>query len=1797
MPTATDTLQNSLPVTAYQALIILADRMAPMSGRMVAAQLDVVPTTANAALNRLRDAGLAGASRQGRADLWHLVMENPLIVAWLQERRGGTEGEAEGMSPYATGGGGVTFERKVAARYLGALLTGEGAPELGEGRHVVEVSFQQAPEHTVDDLVISAARDGEATSLVLTVAVRRSPNLVKSDESTQELVRAFVREVGRVDKTEVEHRVALLVAGEQHHARQLGVLADHAAKQSTADGFFDLIRAARKFERPVVDRLAQIEGLVKGALGRPVPDAEVVRVRTWNLLSNLTVLFPRFEAPDASDWADLANRLAPHARGLDLFGASRLRDRLEVLASGYAPAAARVDLTVLRRDAHDSLATQPGADQTGAPAVAHLDERARAAVRAEIRSGDGERTLHLDRSNVVVGLRDLARTSVVPIVVVGESGVGKSSLVIRTLIDEQEQTPDGTVVLCVNLRQLPVHTIDLESYLGAPLVSLLARLSAPRRLLVVDGADAIAEDKLDTFRYLADASARADVVLVAITANDVKQLVRDEVAKRSRSDVAVFVVPPLTDTEIDAVVAEFPELADLAGGARSRELLRRPVVVDLLVRGDVSGTPLSDADAMHAVWAGLVRRHEQTGHGTADARALALLRLADLALRGGNALEVLSSIDPAALVGLRRDGLLQSAGEDDPFSIGPEFAHDEVRRYAIARVLLDGGDPTVKLIEGKVPRWALGAARLACQELLSAEDGPRNPLRGRFARVQTAFDRLTLLGHGERWGDVPGEALLTIGDPRPVLRDAWTDLRGEGGGLERLSRLVEQRLRDQDGFVRITAVEPLIDAMLDDEPLFWSHEHLERVVREWLRSLVVTRVPEGEPLRVRLRDRLVAACVAADRHLAERRAEEAARLAARTLEEVEADERWAEERRGLWRALSVSHSPRTRRRRDDLPGELTDEALIEILALLGPDLGAEGEEILRRVAINQPWSLCPALEELFCGTALSMYRRGFLAELAEAYYLDDEEDGSWLHDFGIRDHLSRSFGITPLAAWYRGPFMPLFQSDFRNGVAMLNRLLNHAANTRARNQVGLYQYGGPVDQAELDRFKVELDIAGDRRHYVGDGHVWCWYRGTAFGPYPCISALQALERVCDQLVGMGMPISNLVAMLMDGCENLAMVGLLVGVLVRHLDEADRLLDPFLVEPAAWNLEFSRLANENSGLAAPSDELVSPERRQWSLREAATWLVLHADEDRAEELRALGDRLVQNAHRLVAAASGDEEQAAAQEYFAVVRNWASGLDRASYEARQGDDGNLYFQSRPPEDVVQSMEQGNEEVRRSHEAVRLFVRYYLDPRKDDFVAPTVDEIVGDLATATELLENPPALNAGDPWDTAVTVSAYALSTALHDDADLPDEALRFAAEVVLKVGEGAPPEREYDIPESYFEQGGDRIAAGVIPLLLLPVAAEVRALVGRDGEIPTSDRVRAAANDLAQRVANEVRLHLARGMDAVWATPCETGDRCHHRVAVDLLLETVRDSVFGPSDGYSRRSRGRLSDPVIEELALADGDKIDFSRFDAAIRGLAPAAMADVCVSAEARETLLALLATQRRSMLAYERNMDRRGSQALIAARALLTLARDGDDAPVYEHIDAFADDATLLNSFLRALSAAAEESLERAETARRIWSTVAGHVFDLDRSGHTPFDGRHDGDYARAALLPNAAGEAMYLYPELDGAPQTWWNPTELVETVEAWLPGARRVEPCLDQLISFLRPLSLVEQARLGVRWVAELVLAGPDRVVRHSFFISTWLIEIRSEASDCDLLPEWQRMVDALVVAGASRLAPYSE
>ena len=97
------------------------------------------------------------------------------------------------------------------------------------------------------------------------------------------------------------------------------------------------------------------------------------------------------------------------------------------------------------------------------------------------------------------------------------------------------------------------------------------------------------------------------------------------------------------------------------------------------------GVPLTDAEAMDKIWKDIVRLPGRPDRGLPVARETAMLKLAELELTAG-----------------------------DPFRIGPEFAHDELRRYTLARLLLGDGESAARLLNADAPRWTLSAARLAC---------------------------------------------------------------------------------------------------------------------------------------------------------------------------------------------------------------------------------------------------------------------------------------------------------------------------------------------------------------------------------------------------------------------------------------------------------------------------------------------------------------------------------------------------------------------------------------------------------------------------------------------------------------------------------------------------------------------------------------------------------------------------------------------------------------------------------------------------------------------------------------------------------------------------------------------------------------------------------------------------------------------------------------------------------------------------------------------------------------------------
>lgn len=1709
----------------------------------------------------------------------------------------------QAVSPYSTGGGGMTFERRVATLYLAMLLTGDTASELGDDREVRSVAFQQGPRIPVDDLVILADRPDEPEqSLELAMGVRRKPNIVKSDTDSQALIVEYLRALLRAPADGPERRLALVVAGAQPHAEQLAALAALARNQMDAPHFFSLVKTPNKFDKQLRTRLNHVEALVRNALaelGFADADDSTAARRVWELLRRLVVLMPRVEEPDTKDWDATRRQLRAVARGGGVVAAGRLLNRLETLTAQYGPSAATVDRTLLRRDVHSLLDDTQSRTSEAWQLLDELQRQARTGVRGHVGTGGAADQLHLDRSSDGQAVMAAAQAADA-LIVTGDSGVGKSALVLEAVAAAEAASQGEMQAICIHLRQLPERSFDLIAQLGCPLDRVLSDLSAPSRYLVVDGADGVTEVRGQVFSALVGAARKSGVRLIAIVSTDASEVVKDLVAAQlSDGRVAEHQLEGLSDSQLDQLTEKFPKLERLAANPRSRELLRRLVVVDLLVRSEVSGLPLTDADAMRQIWERLVRNNGRRDGGLPDARELVMLRLALRELSSGSASEVAATLDHAAVDGLRQDGLLRQS-PDNPWQVVPDFAHDEIRRYAIARALLADGDPAAALLDAGAPRWALSAGRLACQAILDQPARTDAPVRGRLRRLQQAFDELVAGGHGARWADLPSEALLTLGDPRAVLTDAWPELRGDDVlGLQRLLRSVDQRHRGANGTLDPVIVEPIIALLLEDATPWWGSDDAAAALRGWLLALVVRDVPAGDRLRVLLRNRLVAACAAAEKELV---AEQEAKTAARAARTAEQEHKHVERNRVLFSAMAYGR--RKRRERPAIPRALTDKTVLELLALLGPDLGADGEQLLRRVAYDAPSRLAPAVDELGTGRALASSGRGLLADLVEAYYLDEDADGSGFHEDGIRRHRSRG-DVAPLAAWYRGPFGALFASDLRRGVSVLNRLLNHAARARARTLSSLGDRWGQPSENAVAAYSVELRITGAVRTYVGDDHVWRWYRGTGVGPDPCMSALQALERFCDQLLAAEIPPSWLVPILMERCENLAMPGLVVGVLVRHIERAGTLLDPFLAEPLVWRHEFVRTVSESDGLAASSEGLVEPERRTWSLREAATWLTLNSDRDRADALRAVGEQLVVRAVEIEQSDRSENdsddhprEDPAAVSSSTTVRNWASTLDRDRYQAVWEGDV-VYVQTTPPEDVQAALEPGNQDLQRGQEVMRLFWRYFgggaLRRRKTQ--PPPDEELADDLAAARELLEDPPLLSAIDLSDMAAVIAAHALEALLVRGVALPEEAEQFAASTLLTVAEDAKPRDEFEFEGSYFEQGADRSAGRGLPLLLLPVAARLRAAHSEEGGPDGDARVLTAGCNLARAVADETRLHLARGLDAVWETPCGTGESCHHQLGLELAIESMRDCAFGDWDDSGHRRVETLQDPVIETLAAPAHDRIFVSRLDAAIRAAGAAAVRETCVRDEAREVLLELVRAQRRGLLAHEDNLDERGSHALVAARALLGLAGAGDDAPLRDHIAAYADNSSLLGSFLGAVAAAAEERPAAAKAARRLWPTVITDVLELNSAGHDPFGDDYFGRIALASLIPAPTYETAFLYWEVGEEPIVWTDPVAWAAEINAWLPVAAGEPHCVDSMVGLVRTLPEPDQMTFGLPRIATLVKGDPEAIVRGSYLLTEWLKNIRSAAVDENALRVWQEVVDALVVAGNTALAPYSD
>ena len=1660
----------------------------------------------------------------------------------------------KGASAYATGGGGIVLEHTFGATLLAALLLGDPVPGLGDEQTVVSVTFQAGRFSPVDDIVVVGEPRGQPAALgrQLSIGVRRNPRIGPGNHAFVALLADYLRNVQheweRIHTGQL--RLALVVAAPHAGVRELAALADFARKQPSDPEFRNAMAAPRATSTQIRRRLDLLDRAVTAAArgcGIDLPPGGVSEL-TWRLLFAIRPIETRLEGDDAPDRTATVTKLRDGIR--EASEADSLFTELCQLASSYAPAGASVDEAILRRDlVGKARLGRSSSHQQVWEVIGDLGRRLRERTRQDLTSGGGQ-PLRLERSaarDALIEAMKRAGTGGASLVVTGDPDVGKSAL---TLAAAAELTTQGEEVIALSLRDLPASVWEANNTLGAPMRSVFGSLAvSPIRLLVVDGAEAALEGRSDLLVELGECARRAGIGLVAVTRSDARRQVAEALTPGTpdSQSPAEFNIEGLASEEVKEVIAVFGSLRRVAGEPRSAWLLERLGLIDLLLRADVfTALPdgaLSEADVFAAVWYGLVRRSERNepGRGSPDGRESVLI---DLARR-----QILREpstsppVDAAALRSLRSDGLLLAPGTTAAWSPGDQFATDLVRDFALARLFLTHGWAPLK--DAGAPRWALRAARLACQAGF-AQSG----LTTENARIelQKVFDNLAL-EYGDRWADLPLEALITLGSPHDALEQAWGALvTDDGKGIDRLLRLVLQRHTEAQVADPILA-EPIVQLVFDHaSELPDLAENVRESVNEieisWLRGLALReRNDTSNALRERLRDRLLAS----DPHRHNEHAQ-------------------------------------------------------ECLALMGPDLDTVVEEHLRELAAGAPAFLAPCVETL-APMSMAVHRPQLLLALAEAYYI--LERNAWnrgfeAHDQGVRGHHKKGGFGSPLASWYYGPFWSLLISVPWRAIPFINRLLDHAARARAQLLNSLSAdagLSGPIDEGSMPGVDLEVLGIGICR-FVGDEHAWRWYRGSSVGPYPCMSALMAVERFVDQVHSLGIDLRTLSTRLLTDCHNLAMPGLVFGFLVRHLDEVTDELDPWLAEPDIWGLEFQRTTSEGHlHVQGPDPEdLHGRAYRGMSPRDVAIELALRAivahDEVGITRLRSVGDKLVERACALY---GPDPATPGFEERMTLVRNWSSFLRAESYEAVTLPDGRVGLQYTPPEVSDEFMAQ-QVELDRGMQILRLLNYAYLHSRQP----VDVGNLIGDLKLAIQLYEQPPERGQEFGIDAFPGIAATAIIAFVEGHVQLEHKDLEWSAGIVLQAAFTTSDNESTD--PSFFDMGKDRSAALALPCLLLPPFNEdaPSRLDGKDLNL-----IRNALIRLMTSGSDEVRRQAAKGLSRVWSAPCTTGagSRCRHEVAFGAVEASVRDCRMGAFDYKKQRRRLRpIKSNLAEALNRIEPEDLLLGRLVAPLIASSACAGSTCCVSGRAaplRDALLRAHARGAVSWIGKNFQLDIHPGVQEAIADCMLGIAGQGNVGALQTYVETLMEEPTALWQFLDEIARIATYDATQRQVLKRVWPAVMARALEVMEAGGDPFRqkgryGHRDRDKAVAALVlkPQMRLNDTDFDATLKPVRGDWLELGALEPLIARWLPFAVGVPECVDSMVGFIDTMPPLVQVSRGLDLVLQIVDDHFDLIAKHTWFLGSWLERLlATHLLGGETLATFHLLVDGLAAHGDSR------
>lgn len=1521
-----------------------------------------------------------------------------------------------------------------------------------------------------------------------------------------------------------EVRLGLAVSGRFGPAAQLAELTEVARRQQSAADFEVAVNAPQAHTRVVRDRLTNTKDVVKAALEASSrnADSQTVVETTWSMLKALYVLQEELEGDTASGVTAIVSRLQSLASSPSR--ASELHRRLVEVAGQGGIRAAAIDRAMLRRELRSF--GQLGASRDFAAYRSRIESLETALLQRTDRSiprwGEGD-AFRLARSELVEELTAKIREAPNGRVLLlrGEPDVGKSALALDA-VDVIRSAGGSAIVL--SLRDLPQDVLQFGSLVGASPADLLSSAATgPDSLLLLDGAEVIQERDEQVLPSLLTAAASVGLVTVLVARDDATGALRELVKRLGLGEPDEQTVAAISADESSSLLEAMPELAPLASGPRAAWLFRRLGIVDQIVRsaireGRLPSSIQTEAEVAQMFWSACVRNSEQVVGGVApDDRDIAVTAVARSLL--GTSVTIPTG---TALVALRSDGILLRRDSTTAWRTTDAFSSDVIRDFALATVLVRDG--LALLIESSGPRWAIRAVRLYGQARLGAaiQSGDQALLEA-WETAQAEFDRLAS-AHGARWNEVLWEAVLSAGWSDQLLSAIAPVLQSETSLLKAALNCVKLRFAFAGAADPIVGA-PLLDWILDNcdfSQVFTSYrdEDTREFILSWLKGLARREV-SGEDI-------------------------EALRLS-----------------RVRLRALLL----------DLDPGYQAREEWLECLGLLGGDADAVSRQALVDFAQQRPAFLAPLVESFDVANSLATHDAALLVELAEAYYIEQPKHSPWGSsslDDGIRHHRSGGFR-SPMAAWYLGPFWNLLNGDFNLGLGLIDKMLDHGARGRLAVLDDLGRRREPRESRADEG--LELDLLGlGPRTYLGDAHVWSWYRGSSVGPYPCMSALFALERMLDAFVRADIPIRLVATRVLRDASTLASAGLVCGFLVRHLDQVTDELDEYLAQPEIWQLEIGRVVSEGTlhVQGADPEGIDGKERRTWTPHSIASHLVVMAmtsgDSEALARLKAVGDRLLD-------AAGGDEAPA-------FVRQWVANFDPSTYSFTEVE-GGLLVEVNPGEEVERELAEGREHSALIQEMYRLQNRYRLRqliPYRVDFAeSPSESELVADYEAALRVQEGLP----DEPLDgvrSALSVVAAAVLEAAAVGSVIPDGSFAWSVDLLIDAALN-PYEGSSSSWASMFSWGSDRTAAFALPSALVS-----------PGMTAENRLVDALVAGMSSRFV-EVRRYAAEGIRRVLHDCGTNGSTCEtHELLWSAVEAGARSIALGPWDQTTgRRGIETIDGDLLAELPKISAENLMLPHLMPACVAAVEAASNSTCVSERAAQLAPVLLdAYGRAACYSAENDYGERDEWRAAVTASVIRMAGEDVAPAVLEMVDRLQPAPRAFSNLLKDLQLVATYESEVPASLTTVWPTLMARA--IDRLGEEwDSSERH----ARESLI-----EEMVPSPRPSSFPgnfdddlaraRTHWFPIESVaDRMDDWLKLAHGEMSCVDQLVGFLEAQPIDVQVNPGLAWVRTLVVGDDGTALTSGFLLVGWLTRLReARQSEIRSSADYRAVVDALVL-----------